>query len=740
VVLLSRILFIELLGGLGDVLIALPAMQAIAQSHPHAILTVLTFAPGGELLYHHPDIDRVIQIPSGTARQAVEQVLQQSQNAPYDLIITDTTYDGIAALVQQSTATHTVTNLWRNPPNDQRVSDRFLHLLHADGWITPAALQANPHPQIHLTPTEHATAQASLGNLPHPRIALYTDAGMAIKRWSTDNFITLGKALQQQYQAHLIIPEGSNPETIQAITDQIPTAQPWPRGTLRDLAALFAQLNAVVAADTGPARIAAALGVPTITLFGPSWGDRYGHPSPHHNLQGYPTCPERNIPNFTTQSCWYSGECPFEWATCVDGIGVEEVLGSLEGNLEGRGPRAEGAGKQKAEGRGQTVPLIPQPLLPQGGEGGQDVCKGVQSPSPALGEGFGVRADLCQSTSPTPQNLLVIRLDNIGDVLMTGPALKALKVHPETRLTLLASPAGALTASVLPWVDEVMTWRSLWQDLGRLPFDPDREWQLVEQLRERQFDAAVIFTSFKQSPHPAAWICQLAEIPVRGGVSKETDVVLTHTVPVPPDELHQVERNLQLVKAMGYAVSDRTLQLTIPFSSLIPDEPYLLLNPWTSCPSRTYPLERFGKAAALLSGKTGYRVVVTGMEKDRYRAQPLLEMLGDRAINYIGKTHFTDLVALVAEARLMLSNNTSTLHIADATRTPSVILFAGTELECQWQPRSSRAILLRRLTPCSPCYAFTCPYNLECLDIPPEEVAVAGLTLLQEEMLVQPGL
>jgi len=733
VVLLSRILFIELLGGLGDVLIALPAMQAIAQSHPHATLTVLTFAPGGELLYHHPDIDRVIQIPTGTARKAVEQVLQQSQNAPYDLIITDTTYDGIADRVQQSNATHTVTNLWRNPPDDQRVSDRFLHLLHADGWITPTALQANLHPRIHLTATEHATVQAHLGNVPHPRIALYTDAGMAIKRWSTNNFITLGKALQQQYQAHLIIPEGSNPQTIQTITAQIPTAQPWPRGTLRHLAALFAQLDAVVAADTGPARIAAALGIPTITLFGPSWGDRYGHPSPHQNLQGYPTCPERNISNFTTQSCWYSGHCPFEWATCVDGIGVEEVLGSLKGCLEGRG--------QKAEGRGQAFPLIPQPLLPQRGEGEREGYKGFQSPSPALGEGFGVRAsELCQSTSPPSLNLLAIRLDNIGDVLMTGPALKALKAHPETRLTLLASPAGALAASVLPWVDEVMTWRSLWQDLGRLPFDPDREWQLIEQLRECQFDAAVIFTSFKQSPHPAAWICQLAGIPVRVGVSKEAGVALTQAAPTPPDALHQAERNLQLVEAMGYAVSDRTLQLVIPASALIPDEPYLLLNPWTSCPSRTYPVERFGKAAALLSEKTGYRVVVTGMEKDRDRAHPLLERLGDRAIDFIGKTNFADLVALVAQARLMLSNNTSTMHIADATRTPSVILFAGTELECQWQPRSTRAILLRRSTPCSPCYAFTCPYNLECLDIPPEEVAAAGLTLLQEEMLVQPGI
>jgi len=336
---------------------------------------------------------------------------------------------------------------------------------------------------------------------------------------------------------------------------------------------------------------------------------------------------------------------------------------------------------------------------------------------------------------PSARNLLAIRLDNIGDVIMTGPALRSLKARPGTRLTLLASPAGALAAPVLPWVDEVIVWRSLWQDLGRLSFDPEREWQLVERLREHRFDAAVIFTSFRQSPHPPAFICQLADIPLRLGDSREVDGVLTHTGIPLSDTAHQVERNLRLVESVGYEVGDRTLHLTIPPSRLIPETPYLLLNPWTSCPSRTYDLGRFGEAAALLSRQTGYPVVVTGLEKDRDRARPLLAKLGDRALDYIGQTQFSDLVALVAQAQLLLSNNTSTMHIADATRTPSVILFAGTELERQWRPRSTRAILLRRPTPCSPCYAFACPYDLECLDIAPEAVVEAGLSLLKEVSL-----
>jgi len=94
---MKTILFIELLGGLGDVLIALPAIQALAAAHPQAQMTVLTFAPGDELLRHHPLIYRVLRAQRGQARAAVMAALREA----YDLVVTDTTYDGIGELVQQ---------------------------------------------------------------------------------------------------------------------------------------------------------------------------------------------------------------------------------------------------------------------------------------------------------------------------------------------------------------------------------------------------------------------------------------------------------------------------------------------------------------------------------------------------------------------------------------------------------------------------------------------------------------
>jgi ADP-heptose:LPS heptosyltransferase len=706
-----KILFVELLGGIGDLVIALPAIRALKRSHPLSHLTVLTFAPGGELLEANRWVDRVLYATKGQARQSLEEILEQES---FDLIVSDTNYDGIASLIQQSRTKKSITNLWKAPPPNERVGDRFLKILRTEGIVSADSGELD-EPLIHITASERENARKMLGALYQPVVVLCPDTGMAIKRWATENFIAVGRALHQQFGASIVVVEGSEQEQSEQLVEAIgEPAKLWHRATLRNLAGMIAETNLVIAPDTGIAHIAAALNIPTLTLFGPSWHERYGHATPHVNFQGYPECPDRLIHNFTEQCCWYSGECPFEWNTCLEDISPATVL--------------EAATTLLQTSTHQTQPKLPFPIP--------------------------------HSPLPPPHNLLVMRLDNIGDVIMTTPALRALRENlPEARITLMASPAGALTAPLLPWVDEVLPWRVLWQDLGRLDFNPAREWKLIETLKSYQFDAAILFTSFSQSPHPPALLCNLAGIPIRLGESKETDTeTLTHAIPSAPDTLHQVDRNLRLLESVGFTIVDRRLTLHIPatsqhtafqllqnYSSLpLPNSkatfpnspsapfPFLLFNPWTSCPSRNYDPNRFVVAVRQLSDMTGYPVVVTGVEKDRDRSRLLLKKLGDRAIDLIGATSLSELVALVAAAKLVLTNNTSTMHIADAVGTPAVILFAGTEMECQWQPRYSLFRLLRRPTVCSPCYAFTCPYELQCLGIEPEQVTAAGLELLEQ--------
>ena len=326
-----RILFVELLGGLGDVLISLGAIQALARSYPGARLTVLTFPPGGELLMRDELVYEVVYAEPGRAREAVGEQLARGG---WDLVVSDTSYDGIDALIQSYDAPRTATNLWRSPPPDERVGERFLRLLLSDGLISPSSIAP---PLLRLAPEERASAAAELAGLGRPLIFLLPDAGMEVKRWPEESWGALGRALHERLGAGIVVPVGSDERQAGRVAEGA-GGTVLPRGTLRGLAAALSHADLAVGADTGPARIAASLRVPTVTLFGPSWHGRYGQPAPHANLQGYHACPQRDVSDFTQQPCWYAGSCTLEvraWRTCLEDISVENVLSTALTLLQG---------------------------------------------------------------------------------------------------------------------------------------------------------------------------------------------------------------------------------------------------------------------------------------------------------------------------------------------------------------------------------------------------------------------
>ena len=344
-----EILFVELLGGLGDVLISLQAIQALARSYPEARLTVLTFSPGGELLEGDPLIHEVVHAPRPDStrphrgREAVEELLARGG---WDLVVSDTSYEGIDALIRGCGAAHTVTNMWRSPPPDEHVGERFLRILLADGLIKPWAVSPA---RLHLTPEERSAAATRLADLRRPLAFLLPDAGMEVKRWPEERWGALGRALGNGHGADVVVPIGSDPEQASRVARLVgERSRVWPRGSLRELAAALSCADIAVGADTGPLRIAATLDVPTVMLFGPAWHGRYGQPPPHANLQGYPDCPQRIVSDFTQQPCWYSGTCTLEdrpWRTCLEDISVEDVLVTAADFLDGRS-EAEAAARE----------------------------------------------------------------------------------------------------------------------------------------------------------------------------------------------------------------------------------------------------------------------------------------------------------------------------------------------------------------------------------------------------------
>src|SRR4051812_40002943 len=172
------------------------------------------------------------------------------------------------------------------------------------------------------------------------------------------------------------------------------------------------------------------------------------------------------------------------------------------------------------------------------------------------------------------KRILAVRLDNLGDVLLTTPAIHAIKAAlPDAQITLLASPVGAQAGRLNPDITDVIVYDAPWVDpWSELPHDLDRERSVLATIQSRAFDAAVIFTSFRQSSLPAAYLCYLAGVPLRLGTSTDASGSLLTTRHRHPDRMmHEVERALDLVGAVGFdpAVVDLVLQIPAQTSERI---------------------------------------------------------------------------------------------------------------------------------------------------------------------------
>lgn len=342
--------------------------------------------------------------------------------------------------------------------------------------------------------------------------------------------------------------------------------------------------------------------------------------------------------------------------------------------------------------------------------------------------------------------VLCIRLDNMGDVLMCTPAMRALAgAHPARTLTLLASPAGAGLAPFLPEVDDVLAYEAPWVKAG----EPEPGEAIVRQLRERAFEAAVIFTSFSQSALPAALLCYMAGIPLRLAYCREQPYhLLTDSVsdPEPAQGIrHEVRRQLSLVAAVGCRTQREGLSFSLRARDLAwmarrlaalgigRHQPWVLMHPGASAPSRRYPPAQWARVAGLLAQRPGLPVVVTGDSAERALAGAILEAAGpgrDRVHSLAGELDLGRLAAAMALASVVVANNTGPAHIAAAVGTPIVDLYALTNPQhTPWQVDNR---VLFHDVPCRFCYKSICPQGHHaCLSmLEPERVVAAAVSLL----------
>lgn len=343
------------------------------------------------------------------------------------------------------------------------------------------------------------------------------------------------------------------------------------------------------------------------------------------------------------------------------------------------------------------------------------------------------------------KRLLCVRLDSMGDVLMTTPALRAFKQSAQGRsVTLLTSRSGAAVAPFVREVDDSIEFIAPWMKASEN--EDIRDAALIEELKARRFDAAAIFTVYSQSPLPAAYLCYLAGIPLRLAHCRENPYrLLTDWVPDPEPQRvirHEVRRHLDLAAEVGCRTTDERLSFTVPkraraaaaialrAAGVGAEEPLIVVHPGASAPSRCYPGPSFARAMDLVLQRTDGAVIFTGSAEEVALVEAIRAEMAGKSYSLAGRLTLAELGAVLERAVLLIANNTGPVHIAAALGTPVVDLYALTNP--QHTPWGVRNVVLFEDVPCRFCYKSACPMgHHQCLNlVAPETVAAAAEQLL----------
>jgi ADP-heptose:LPS heptosyltransferase len=317
---------------------------------------------------------------------------------------------------------------------------------------------------------------------------------------------------------------------------------------------------------------------------------------------------------------------------------------------------------------------------------------------------------------------LVARLDSAGDVLITGPAVRAIAAVND-RVTFLAGPRGREAAELLPGVDEVIEWQAPWVDFDSPELTASHVESLVKQLRDVRPDRVFIFTSFHQSPLPLALICRMADVPWIGAICEDypgTLLDLRHHV---ADGIAEPERALSLAHAGGgllLAGDGGALRLgplpPLPedLAEMISAGSFVVFHPGAAVPARRPTAAR---SAAMVTAlvEAGLRVLVTGGPDE---TELTAAVAGDLAADLGGRTTLATLAAVYTAAAVVVVPNTGPAHLAAAVGAPVVSLFAPVVPATQWMPYGRRVIRLgNQDAPCRLTRARECPVaGHPCLD------------------------
>ena len=306
------------------------------------------------------------------------------------------------------------------------------------------------------------------------------------------------------------------------------------------------------------------------------------------------------------------------------------------------------------------------------------------------------------------RNILLIRLSSLGDIVLTSPAIRAVRRHfPKARISMLVASQSADLLTENPHLDEVLRFNRRAKDK-----DTAEMLRMTHILRERQFDLTIDF----QRKFRTSLLGYLSGAKCRVGYHQPKGLLCS--IRVPDSTGHAIDRYFALLHAVGIAAKDRTLELFLSESdrkyardameklSINGDRPTVGLFPGAGWKLREWMPDRFAAIGDRLVRHFDAQVIVFGGPHERRLANYVIDLMTEQAISFAGTHQIRQLAALIERCNLFLTNDTGPMHIATALRTPTVALF-GPGNHIRFQPLDSIHSTIRHEVPCNPCKQFT---------------------------------
>ena len=299
------------------------------------------------------------------------------------------------------------------------------------------------------------------------------------------------------------------------------------------------------------------------------------------------------------------------------------------------------------------------------------------------------------------KNILIVRTDRIGDVVLTTPAIKALReAYPGSKISILVAPATRDLVDGNICLDEVLVDDREGEHKGLRGFI-----KLIKSLRKEKFDCALLLHTKKRTN----LTCFLSRIPVRIGYKNNKFGFLLNR-PIPDvrykGEKHEAQYCLDVLKEIGIECHDVDVDLPVKEDALrwvdqfrrehniSENDRLIAIHAGASDPAKRWPENRFAELVDALIGRYHAKIVMIGASDADSIIKRIISLAKNDAVNLAGKTTVGQLAGLLMGCGLLVSNDSGPVHVAVGVGTPVVSVFTrnqpGINPE-RWRPLGEKA-------------------------------------------------